>query len=137
LGGDGTRSEGGGFVVLEELSSALSRGCSPRAIVAEHRALRGVPERAFAALPDPPRRACIVAGFLPSAIAGALQRSRWADVRLVSLPAVLGQHEAIGATALAVATSEIAAGAAEQALVVTADVDTLYLTRLCRYEARP
>jgi len=137
LGEDGTRSEGGGFVVLEPLHTALSRGQLPRAVVAEHRALRGAPERAFAALPHPPPKACIVAGFLPSPIAGSLGRSPWADVRLVSLPAVLGQHEAIGATALAVAASEVASGAVEQALVVTADVDTLYLTRLCRYEARP
>ena len=39
--------------------------------------------------------------------------------------------------ALAVAVAEVASGAAEQALVLTADVDTVYLTRLGRYEARP
>jgi 3-oxoacyl-[acyl-carrier-protein] synthase II len=135
LAGDGLRGEGGGFVVLEELPAALARGRQPLAVVAEHRATRGAAEQAFAGLPPPPPAACIVTGFLPSAIAGVLARSAWADVRLCSLPATLGQHEAIGATALSVAVSEVASGAAEQALVVTADVDTLYLTRLCRYEA--
>jgi 3-oxoacyl-[acyl-carrier-protein] synthase II len=136
LGADGTRSEGGGFVVLEELSTALARGRVPLAVVAEHRAVRAAPERVFAALPTPPRTACIVAGFLPSPVAGLLARSAWADVRLHSLPEVLGQHEAIGAAALAVAVAEVSSGSVEQALVLTADVDTVYLTRLCRYEAR-
>ncbi len=133
---DGSRSEGGGFVLLEGLSAALSRGRMPLAVVAEHHALRGSPGRVFAALPAPPRRACIVAGFLASPLADVLQRSTWRDVRLHSLPATLGQHEAIGATALAVAVAEVASGGAEQALVISADVNTLYLTRLCRYEAR-
>jgi len=137
LGGDGARSEGGGFVVLEELSGALARGRVPLAVVCEHQALRGAPERAFAALPKPPEQACIVAGFLPSAMAGVLARSSWAQVPLHSLPATLGQHEALGAAALSIAVAELARGAVEQALVITADVDTVYMTRLCRYEARP
>jgi hypothetical protein len=65
-----------------------------------------------------------------------LEGSSWRSVRLCSLPATLGQHEAIGAAALAVAVAEIASGGAEQALVITADVETVYLTRLGRYEAR-
>jgi 3-oxoacyl-[acyl-carrier-protein] synthase II len=136
LGADGARSEGGGFVVLEELSTALARGRVPLAVVAEHRAFRGAPERAFASLPAPPSSACIVAGFLPSPLAGVLARSPWRDVRLHSLPGALGQHEAIGAAALTVAVAEVASGRVEQALVLTADVDTVYLTRLCRHETR-
>ncbi|HKO47465.1 MAG TPA: beta-ketoacyl-[acyl-carrier-protein] synthase family protein [Polyangiaceae bacterium] len=136
LGEDGSRSEGGGFVVLEELPAALARGHTPLAVVAEHHALRGAPLSVFAALPAPPSQACIVAGFLPPSLAGVLEGSKWRDVRLFSLPATLGQHEAIGATALAVAVGEVASGAAEQALVITADLNTVYLTRLCRYEAR-
>jgi len=135
LGADGSRSEGGGFVVLEELPVALARGRMPLAVVAEHHALRGVARRAFAALPPPPSKACIVAGYLPPALAGVLHGSSWGGVRLCSLPTTLGQHEAIGATALAVAVAEVASGGAEQALVVTADVELVYLTRLCRYEA--
>ena len=135
LGEDGSRSEGGGFVVLEDLPAALARGRVPLAVVAEHHALRDAPGRVFAALPAPPSTACIVAGFLPPSLAGVLDRSPWRDVRLFSLPATLGQHEAIGAAALAVAVAEVASGAAEQVLVLTADVNTVYLTRLCRYEA--
>ena len=137
LGEDGARSEGGGFVVIEELSRALARGRVPSAMVAEHHALRIAPERAFAALPVPPSRACIVAGFLASKVAGLLARSPWRDVRLVSLPPTLGHHEAIGAAALSVAVAEVASGAADQVLVLTADVNTVYLTRLCRPEAQP
>lgn len=136
LGQDGSRSEGGGFVLLEELSAALARGRVPLAVVAEHRALRAAVGRAFSSLPAPPSTACIVAGFLPPALASELERSSWSQVRLCSLLGTLGQHEAIGAAALAVAVAEVASGAVEQALVVTADVDTVYLTRLCRYEAR-
>jgi len=121
--------------VLEELPTALLRGRVPLAVVAEHHALRGDPGRVFAALPAPPSRACIVAGFLPSPTAGVLARSTWGEVRLHSLPATLGQHEAIGAAALAIAVAEVASGSVEEALVLTADLDTVYLTRLCRYEA--
>ncbi|HYP97730.1 MAG TPA: beta-ketoacyl-[acyl-carrier-protein] synthase family protein [Polyangiaceae bacterium] len=136
LGGDGVRSEGGGFVVLEELPNALARGRTPLAVVVEHRASRGGPERAFAALPPPPPKACIVAGYLPSSFAGALARSTWSAVPVVSLPVMLGQHEAIGAAGLAAAVAELASGASHQILVITADVDTLYVTHLRRYEAR-
>jgi 3-oxoacyl-[acyl-carrier-protein] synthase II len=136
LAADGPRSEGGGFVVLEQLSTALSCGRSPLAVVAEHRAMRAAAERAFAELPAPPRRACIVAGFLPPELSRLLARSAWGEVRLFSLPALLGQHEAIGAAALAVAVGEVACGNAEQVLVVSADVDAVYVTRLCRYEGR-
>ena len=135
-GGRVQRGEGGGFVVLEELTVALSRGRVPLAVVAEHHALRADAERAFASLPPPPSSSCIVTGFLPSPLVGVLNRSPWRAVRLCSLPAIVGQHEAIGATALAVAVAEVAAGGVEQALVVTADVDTVYLTRLCRYQAQ-
>ena len=136
LAGDGSRSEGGGFVVLEELPTVLARGRVPLAVVAEHQACRGAAERAFAALPPPPSNACVVASFLPAALSGALHRSSWSGVRLCRLSAALGQHEAIGATALAVAVAEVASGAAEQVLVVTGDVDTVYLTRLLRYEVK-
>jgi len=137
LGQDGSRSEGGGFVLLEELPVTLARGRTPLAVVAEHHALRSDPWSVFGALPAPPRAACVITGFLPSPVLGVFQRSSWRDVPLFSLPATLGQHEAIGATALAVAVGELAAGKAEQALVISADLDTVYVTRLCRYEARP
>jgi 3-oxoacyl-[acyl-carrier-protein] synthase II len=136
LGADGTRSEGGGFVVLEELNTALARGRVPLALVAEHHALRGDTEAVFAALPTPPSKACIVAGFLPSSTASVLARSKWSDVPMYSLPEALGQHEAIGAAALTVAVAQVASAGVEQALVLTADVNTVYLTRLCRHEAR-
>jgi len=135
LGGDGARSEGGGFVVLEELPAALARGRVPIAVVLEHRASRGGGESLLAELPPPPRAARIVTGFLPSAVAGARSRSAWRQVPVVSLPNRLGQHEAIGAVALAAAVAELGTGAIEQVLVLSADVDVLYLTRLGRYEA--
>jgi hypothetical protein len=127
------RSEGAGFVVLEGLPDAQRRGRVPLAVLTEHLALRGDPAPAFAALSAPPASACVVTGFLPSAVAGALARSSWQRVQIHELPKLLGYHEALGAVALAIAAAEVAAGRAEQALVVTADVDTLYLTRLARY----
>ena len=56
------------------------------------------------------------------------------DARVV--PPLLGYHEAMGAVALAIAVAEVSAGNADEVLVVTAEVDTVYLTRLVRYEAQ-
>ena len=136
LGGEGRpiRSEGAGFVVLESLPNAERRGRTPLARVTEHRAWRGDATRAFAALGAPPSGACVVMGRLPSAISGALARSAWHEVRTHALAPVLGFHEAIGAVALAVAAAEVGSGRATQAVVLSADVDRLYLTRLERYE---
>ena len=128
------RSEGGGFVLLEPLSEARARGRQPLCVVAEHQVIHGDPARELALLVAPSARACVVTGFLPAAVAGALARSAWGDVVPHCLPTVLGYHEALGAAALVVAAASIAAGEAEQALVVTADVDTVYLTRLLRAE---
>ena len=127
------RTEGAGFVVLEALSDARRRGRTPLAVLSEHLALRGDPAPALLSLSAPPASACVVTSALPSAAAGALARSAWREVPLHALPSVLGYHEALGAVALSVAASEVASGRVEQALVVTADVDTLYLTRLARY----
>ena len=127
------RSEGGGFVVLECLPAALARGHAPLAVVALHTALRGDPAHAFAALAPPAARACLVTGFLPSAVAGRLARSSWQSVAAHVIPDLLGYHEAIGAAALAIAVAELARGNADEALIVTAEVDTVYLTRLVRY----
>ena len=129
------RSEGGGFVVLEPLPAALARGHVPLAVVAEHTALRGDPAHAFAALAPPAARACLLTGFLPSAVAGRLARSSWQGVTAHVVPHLLGYHEAIGAAALAIAVAQLGAGNADEALIVTAEVDTVYLTRLVRYEA--
>jgi 3-oxoacyl-[acyl-carrier-protein] synthase II len=130
------RSEGAGFVVLETEEQAKLRGRLPLARLTEHRAVRGDPAPALLAQSAPPRTACVVTGFLPSAVAGALARSAWQGVRVYALPSLLGFHEALGAVALSVAAAEVFAGLVEQALVVTADVDTVYLSRLERYEAR-
>ena len=130
------RSEGGGFVVLESLPDVLARGHTPLAMVAQHDALRGDPERAFAALAPPVARACLITGFLPSPVAGRLARSAWQGVAARVVPLLLGYHEAMGAVALAIAVAEVSAGNADEVLVVTAEVDTVYLTRLVRYEAQ-
>jgi hypothetical protein len=133
LGGD--RGEGGGFVVLESARSAASRGHLPLARVALHRALRGDVTPVFAELEPPRGNACIVSGRLPSPIAGALARSSWHGVPVHELLARVGYHEAVGALALAAAAAELAAGSVEQVLVVTADLDTVYVTRLERPES--
>jgi 3-oxoacyl-[acyl-carrier-protein] synthase II len=130
----GNRGEGGGFVVLEAASSAEARGRVALACVVEHRAVRGDALRAFAGLSAPlgASEACVVTGRLPSAVAGALARSAWQGVSSYDLSSRVGYHEALGALALAVAAAEVASGRAEQALVVTADLDAVYLTQLAR-----
>jgi 3-oxoacyl-(acyl-carrier-protein) synthase len=127
------RGEGGGFVVLEALPAALERGRLPLAIVAEHRSIRGAAAPEFAALAPPPNAACVVTGFLPPSVLAGLACSAWRSAKRFDLLERLGFHEAIGAVALAVAVAEVAAGGAEQALVVSADLDRVYITRLEHY----
>ncbi len=131
------RGEGGGFVLLEALATAQARGHVPLARVLAHQALRGDSASVLSALAAPPAAALVVTGALPAAVAGALARSAWRDTATHDLAARVGQHEAIGALALAVAVAELASGRAEQALVVSAQADVVYLTHLARYEARP
>jgi 3-oxoacyl-[acyl-carrier-protein] synthase II len=127
------RGEGGGFVVLEALPGALERGHLPLAIVAEQRSIPGVAAAEFAALAPPPDAACVVTGCLPPSVLAGLAGSTWRGAKRFDLLERLGFHEAIGAVALAVAVAEVAAGGAEQALVVNADLDRVYITRLERY----
>ena len=128
------RGEGAGFVVLESLDCAQQRGRTPLARLREHRAVHGDPSAALLALGAPAARACVISGFLSAAAARALARSAWAPVPAHTLPELIGFHEAIGAVALTVAVSEIAAGNAVQVLVITAEADTVYLTLLERPE---
>jgi 3-oxoacyl-[acyl-carrier-protein] synthase II len=130
------RGEDKDFVVLETARAAEARGQVPLARVTLHRALRGDASRTFAELGAPPSlaEACIVSGRLSSPVAGALARSAWHAVKVHELPARGGYHEAIGALGLAVAAAEVASGRAQQALVITTDVDTVYVTRLERAE---
>jgi len=130
LGAD--RGEGGGFVLLEAEATAGARGHVPLARIVLHRAVRGDATRAFAELGAPtlPSEACVVRGRLPSPVAGALTRSAWGAVTSYDLPARAGYHEALGAFGLSFAAAQIAAGRAAQALLVTADVDTVYITLL-------
>jgi 3-oxoacyl-[acyl-carrier-protein] synthase II len=132
----GNRGEGSGFVVLEAASAAEARGRVALARVVEHRAVRGDAVRAFAALSAPlaTNKVCVVTGRLPSAALGALRRSAWHAAPTHDLSSRIGYHEALGALALAVAAAEVASGRSEQALVVTADVDTVYVTELARPE---
>jgi 3-oxoacyl-[acyl-carrier-protein] synthase II len=138
LGGPGrpARSEGAGFVVLEPEPNAVRGGRAPLSRVLEHRAWRGDATRAFAALGAPPSLACIVTSRLPAAIFCALARSSWQGVRTHVLADTLGFHEALGAVALSVAAAEVASGRATQALALSADIDTLYVTHLERYQER-
>jgi len=129
------RGEGGGFVLLETAAAARARGHVPLARVLEHRSVRGDLAAALAALPKPPSAAFVVCGRLPGAVSGALLRSPWQDVPRHGLPERIGYHEAIGAAALAVAVAGLAAGTAELALVITAEVEVVYLTCLARPEA--
>ncbi|HEY4102941.1 MAG TPA: beta-ketoacyl-[acyl-carrier-protein] synthase family protein, partial [Polyangiaceae bacterium] len=128
----GARGEGGGFVLLESADAADARGHTPLAVVRSHRAKRGAAERVFVELAAPGARACIVTPRLPAPVAGALARSAWRNVSVQSLFPNVGYHEALGAHALAVAALRLATGEVDEALVVSADLDTAYLTELSR-----
>ena len=131
------RGEGGGFVLLETASAAAARGHVPLARLLEHRAVRGDVSRALAELPAPSEHAFVVSGRLTAAVTGALLRSPWQAAPRHCLPELIGYHEAIGATALAVAVAALAAGRAALALVLSAELDVVYLTCLARFEGAP
>ncbi len=126
----GHRGQGGGFVLLESARAAELRGHAPLARVHVQRAERGDGSRALAEISAPNAGAVVVTTRLPRAVAGALERSSWQGVPVHALATRVGYHEALGAHALAVAAGLVGAGAVSSALVVTADVDTVYVTLL-------
>jgi len=129
-GGPRRRSEGGGFVVLEDEGVARARGATPLARLLTHFALRGEFDAGLSRLGAPLAESLLITTPLPVEVEAALARSAWSGVPRRDVSSKIGFHEAIGATALACAVAQIAAEKCRLALVVTSDRGLLYLSLL-------
>lgn len=113
------RSEGAAFLVLEAEASAAARGARPLALV--HRRY----ELSMAALdesrlvpPTMPERAFVACVRDPLPFAPLLSRSGWGSALRLSVGAATGWHEGAGGVALAATAARLAAGEADEALVL-------------------
>jgi 3-oxoacyl-[acyl-carrier-protein] synthase II len=130
----GQRSEGGAWLVLEDVEHAARRGARSLALLAEH-AHASEPERAFVALPPPGDRALVVCAHVASELERALGASAWGGVRRVSVLGCSGSHEASGAFALAAAVALVARGQASEALACGGARGRVYVLRVIAAEA--
>ncbi|HEY2404870.1 MAG TPA: beta-ketoacyl-[acyl-carrier-protein] synthase family protein [Polyangiaceae bacterium] len=132
------RSEGGGFVLLEDEASALGAGRLPLARIVEHVARHGAWVAQLRAVSAPARaeRAAVFCSSQERAALDELAQSSWADVTRVDLTRALGYHEAFGAIALAVAAARIAQREIDEALLIRLCGDSFYLTRLAAVDSR-
>jgi 3-oxoacyl-[acyl-carrier-protein] synthase II len=113
------RSEGGAAVVLEAEEAARARGASPIARVAQALAWRE--DRVDLSALIPPRTSATARVVLPRENGGVdalLAGTAWEGVRRATCKGSGGEHEALGAIAIAAAVSLIARGEAEDVLVV-------------------
>ena len=128
-----SRSEGGGFLVLEAERVARERRAPILAL------LRGSWELGRGSgwpVPPPERgsRAVVIATCLSGALASELTASPWGrSTRRSVLPAT-GFHEAVSGVALATAAALVAAGAADEVLTVTQAEHAAWATLFSRPE---
>jgi 3-oxoacyl-[acyl-carrier-protein] synthase II len=128
------RGEGGGFLVVEAAARARSRGARVAAIVEPPRWLAcGTDWGGVLPPPNDPKRAAVVTGVLPDDAFAALAASPWGGAARHSALDVSGHHEAVGAIALSLAVSLVAAGEADEALAVNGRGGT-WVTRFAREE---
>jgi 3-oxoacyl-[acyl-carrier-protein] synthase II len=116
--GKGKRGEGGAAVVLEAEESVRARGAIPIARIAAFSSWRD--DDAFPDLPAP-RDARTAQVILPRESPGLeplLAPTAWATVPRVVCAGSGGEHEALGAIAVAAAVSRLARGEVRDALVV-------------------
>jgi 3-oxoacyl-[acyl-carrier-protein] synthase II len=132
VSGSVPRSEGGGFLVIEDERVALARKAPIRAVV--HAPLRVAAKTPFPTSfgPTGPGRAVVITGLLSVEARAALRSSLWGSCPERSIVAG-GAHEATGAVALAAAASAVSSGDVEEALACSG-MDDVWLTRFTRWE---
>ncbi len=112
------RAEGAAVVVLEDAASAAARSARVLAVVADVREWRSEEEAPLASLPPPSSRAVVVLPRQDAGLDALLAASTWRAVPRRVCEGAGGEHEGLGAMALAAATSLLSARACDQALVV-------------------
>jgi 3-oxoacyl-(acyl-carrier-protein) synthase len=129
------RSEGAGFLVIEQAATARARGASVLAWLEAQDCVRATDELAARlSAPASAERARVVTGAITGEHERWIANSAWgACPRQSVLPAV-GFHESMGGVALAAAVALLARGEADEALACGSGRGTLWLTRFRRVE---
>jgi 3-oxoacyl-[acyl-carrier-protein] synthase II len=113
------RSEGAAFLLLEPLAGAVARGARPLAVVHRRYELSTAALDAVALEPpEVPSRAFVASARDAAPCAQLLARAGWGSVPRLSVGASTGWHEGAGGVALAAAAARLAAGEADEALVL-------------------
>ncbi len=116
--GRGPRAEGGAAIVFEAEDVVRASGRTIIARVEQLFMWREPAELPLATLGAPREKSCV---FLPREDEGILalvETSSWRGVRRAPLGRASGEHEGLGAIAIAAAVSELHAGTVEDALIV-------------------
>jgi 3-oxoacyl-[acyl-carrier-protein] synthase II len=127
------RSEGAGFLLLEQAEGANARGHVPLARLTAHEQERGTPLGSAWAAPRAAHGAKLVVAGGDSALEALLDESPWAGVERIHLRKQIGFFEAGGAVGLALGAALVARGASE-VLVVSAGSGVRYVVRFERPE---
>jgi 3-oxoacyl-[acyl-carrier-protein] synthase II len=112
------RGEGGGAVVLEAEGAARARGATPIARLAMVSTWRGADRPLDLPPPGDPLRALVVLPREAGELGPLLAKTGWAEVPRTVCASSGGEHEALGAIAIAAAVSRMASGDVKDALVV-------------------
>ncbi len=133
-----SRAEGAGVVLFESEEAARARGAGVIAVVRGAWSFRDLTERAFASIAAPTslERAAVVAGHRGALLASALDASAWRTAPRRFVDGVGGDHEALGAVALAAAVSLLATSDVDAVLVASATRQRGYALWLERPPAR-
>ncbi|HYO98530.1 MAG TPA: beta-ketoacyl-[acyl-carrier-protein] synthase family protein [Polyangiaceae bacterium] len=131
-----SRSEGGGFVVVETRASAQRRGKRPLAELVAHSEQRAAPKltEPIWSAPLNPTRARVVLSTRAGRWEDCLDRSPWAGVERCHVLPHVGFHEASGAIGLGVAVATLQAGC-DEVLVFSGEPGRGYIARLRSSEA--
>jgi 3-oxoacyl-[acyl-carrier-protein] synthase II len=128
----GTRSEGAGAIVLEAEEVARARGAPIAARVARVTSCRDGASLASLRAPRDASRARVVAPAVDERLAQMLAGTAWESCARLGVALAAGEHEALGAIAAAAAVGAIAAGDADEILVVCAEAGRRYAVLLVR-----
>ena len=130
----GPRSEGGAAVVFEAEETARHQGRAAKIIarVEDLRIWRETERSPLEKLAPPSPRARVFLSREDEDVAPLLDASPWRDVPRVVVRQVAGEHEALGAIAMALAVAEIRAKALDCALIVGLAKSRGYALRLVR-----
>ena len=132
------RAEGAGVVLFEDREAAEARGAKIIAKVAQRRSYRATSLADAAMLVtrvEPPAssaRACVVVPHRDPEVMTALEGSAWRHAEVRACDGAGGEHEALGAVALAGAVSLFLGGSVDEVLFFSATMDRAYALRLVR-----